>query len=165
MINMPANSNSFPLLLGLLLLFCSSWKIIWWIQFYLSKKFCRFVWFVLAAVTDGMHCTLCITLTPEYLRKICFEYQKLVFLKKRNVMAKNTSILLGDYFENFINEEISSGRFSSASEVVRTALRLLELEEQKIKKLREEIEIGEKSEMISNFDHEAHLASLHKKYL
>ena len=32
-------------------------------------------------------------------------------------------------------------------------------------KLREEIEIGEKSEMISNFDHEAHLASLHKKYL
>ena len=80
-------------------------------------------------------------------------------------MAKNTSILLGDYFENFINEEISSGRFNSASEVVRTALRLLELEEQKVKKLREEIEIGEKSGMISNFDHEAHLASLHKKYL
>jgi antitoxin ParD1/3/4 len=80
-------------------------------------------------------------------------------------MAKNTSILLGDYFENFIKEEISSGRFSSASEVVRTALRLLELEEQKVKKLREEIEIGEKSEMISNFDYEAHLASLHKKYL
>ncbi|MBA4155734.1 type II toxin-antitoxin system ParD family antitoxin [Flavobacterium sp.] len=80
-------------------------------------------------------------------------------------MAKNTSILLGDYFENFISEEISSGRFSSASEVVRTALRLLELEEQKIKKLREEIEIGEKSGMVSNFDPEAHLASLHKKYL
>jgi antitoxin ParD1/3/4 len=59
-------------------------------------------------------------------------------------MAKNTSILLGDYFESFINEEISSGRFSSASEVVRTALRLLELEEHKIKKFRDEIEIGEK---------------------
>jgi antitoxin ParD1/3/4 len=80
-------------------------------------------------------------------------------------MAKNTSILLGDYFESFINEEISSGRFSSASEVVRTALRLLELEEQKIKKLREEIEIGEKSGMVSNFDSEAHLVNLHKKYL
>ncbi|MCL9771202.1 type II toxin-antitoxin system ParD family antitoxin [Flavobacterium sp. HXWNR69] len=80
-------------------------------------------------------------------------------------MAKNTSILLGDYFENFIREEISSGRFSSASEVVRTALRLFELEEQKIKKLREEIEIGEKSGMVSNFDPEAHLASLHKKHL
>ena len=80
-------------------------------------------------------------------------------------MAKNTSILLGDYFENFISQEISSGRFSSASEVVRTALRLLELEEQKMKRLREEIEIGEKSGMVSNFDSEAHLASLHKKYL
>ena len=80
-------------------------------------------------------------------------------------MAKNTSILLGNHFENFINEEIASGRFSSASEVMRTALRLLELEEEKIKQLRREIEIGEKSGMVSNFDPEAHLASLHKKYL
>lgn len=80
-------------------------------------------------------------------------------------MAKNTSILLGDHFENFISEEISSGRFSSASEVVRTALRLLEIEEQKIKQLRKEIQIGIDSGMVENFDPDAHLASLHKKYL
>jgi antitoxin ParD1/3/4 len=80
-------------------------------------------------------------------------------------MGKNTSILLGDYFENFIHEKVSSGRFNSASEVIRTALRLLELEEEKVKKLREEIEIGEKSGMVSNFDSENHLANLHKKYL
>ena len=80
-------------------------------------------------------------------------------------MAKNTSILLGDHFENFISDEISSGRFSSVSEVVRTALRLLELEEQKIKKFRAEIEIGEKSGMVSNFNPETHLANLHKKHL
>ena len=80
-------------------------------------------------------------------------------------MAKNTSILLGDHFENFISDEISSGRFSSVSEVVRTALRLLELEEQKMKKFREEIEIGEKSGMVSNFNPETHLANLHKKHL
>lgn len=80
-------------------------------------------------------------------------------------MAKNTSVLIGDHFEKFISEEVSSGRFSSASEVVRSALRLLELEEEKIKKFRQEIEIGEKSDMISNFDSEAHLARLHKKYL
>jgi antitoxin ParD1/3/4 len=80
-------------------------------------------------------------------------------------MAKNTSILLGDHFENFISEEISSGRYSSASEVVRTALRLLEIEEQKIKQLRKEIQIGIDSGMVENFDPDAHLASLHKKYL
>lgn len=80
-------------------------------------------------------------------------------------MAKNTSILLGDHFESFISEEIASGRFSSASEVIRTALRLLEVEAQKIKQLRREIEIGEESGMVSNFDPEAHLASLHKKHL
>ena len=80
-------------------------------------------------------------------------------------MSKNTSILLDNHFENFISDEISSGRFSSASEVVISALRLLELEEQKIKNFKAEIEIGEKSEMISNFDSEAHLANLHKKYL
>ena len=44
-------------------------------------------------------------------------------------MAKNTSILLGEYFENFFNEKISTGKFLSVSEVIRTALRLLEHEE------------------------------------
>lgn len=46
-------------------------------------------------------------------------------------MAKNTSILLGDYFDKFIHHQIQTGRFSSASEVVRTALRLFEQEEHK----------------------------------
>jgi len=43
-------------------------------------------------------------------------------------MGRNTSILLGDHFEEFISKEVSSGKYSSASEVVRTALRLLEAE-------------------------------------
>lgn len=78
-------------------------------------------------------------------------------------MAKNTSVLLGDHFERFIQEEISTGRYQSASEVIRSALRLLELEGQKIKLLKEAIEKGEQGEMIYNFDPEAHLKSLHKK--
>lgn len=80
-------------------------------------------------------------------------------------MAKNTSILLGNHFESFINTEIASGKYNSASEVIRTALRLLELEEQKTKRLLEELEIGEKSEMIENFDPEKHLQNIHRKYL
>lgn len=80
-------------------------------------------------------------------------------------MAKNTSILLGDYFENFINGQVKTGKFSSASEVVRAALRLLEVEEEKIKRLRYEIELGEKSGMVSDFDPEIYLTSLHKKHL
>ncbi len=46
-------------------------------------------------------------------------------------MAKNTSIFLGDYFDNFINQQIKSGKYSSVSEVVRTALRMFEHEESK----------------------------------
>lgn len=46
-------------------------------------------------------------------------------------MAKNASILLGSYFENFISQQIKSGKSSSASEVVKTALRMFEYEESK----------------------------------
>lgn len=80
-------------------------------------------------------------------------------------MARNTSILLGEHFENFISEEVSSGRYSSASEVVRTALRLLETEEQKKDALIKALVAGEQSAKIDNFDSKAHLAALHKKHL
>jgi antitoxin ParD1/3/4 len=80
-------------------------------------------------------------------------------------MAKNTSILLGTHFENFITEEISSGKFSSASEVIRTALRLLELEEQKTKHLKRELELGENSKITNSFNSKNHLQNLRKKHL
>ena len=80
-------------------------------------------------------------------------------------MAKNTSILLGEHFEKFITNEISSGRYSSASEVVRTALRMLQSEEEKKSMLRKALIQGEKSKRVENFDPKVHLAKLHKKYL
>lgn len=80
-------------------------------------------------------------------------------------MAKNTSILLGNHFDDFISSEIASGRYKSAGEVIRTALRLLENEEDKMKKLRSELEEGEKSGFVENFDPQAHLESLGKKHL
>ncbi len=80
-------------------------------------------------------------------------------------MARNTSILLGEYFDNFINNQVKSGKFSSASEVVRTALRLFEQQENSKKILVKELEAGEKSKMISNFDRKEGLATLHSKHL
>ncbi len=80
-------------------------------------------------------------------------------------MAKNTSILLGEHFEKFISNEVSSGKYSSASEVVRTALRILQSEEEKKSALLKALITGEKSRRIENFDPKVHLAKLHKKHL
>jgi antitoxin ParD1/3/4 len=78
-------------------------------------------------------------------------------------MGKNTSILLGSHFENFIKGIISTGRYNSASEVIRTALRLLETEEQKTIELRKALEQGENSEIIDDFNPKDHLQELHRK--
>jgi len=75
-------------------------------------------------------------------------------------MARNTSILLGEYFENFINEQIATGKYSSVSEVVRTALRIFEQEESKKKSLINELKIGEKSAKVKNFDRNKNLEML-----
>ena len=78
-------------------------------------------------------------------------------------MARNTSILLGEHFEDFISSKVSSGRYSSASEVVRTALRLLELDESKRKNLSKALQQGEKSGFDKNFDAKANLKKLRSK--
>ena len=67
-------------------------------------------------------------------------------------MGKNTSISLGNHFEEFIREEVNSGRYSSASEVIRSALRLLEAEEQKERELIKALQEGEQSGFVENFD-------------
>lgn len=76
-------------------------------------------------------------------------------------MKKKTSILLGDYFEDFINEEVKSGRYSSANEVIQSALRLLEREERKELALVKALEIGEESGFVENFEPIEHLKKLH----
>lgn len=60
-------------------------------------------------------------------------------------MGKNTSITLGEHFEGFIAQQIAEGRYASASEVVRAALRQFEDSEKKAAMLRRLLEEGEKS--------------------
>ncbi len=60
-------------------------------------------------------------------------------------MAKNTSMTLGEHFDGFISHQIQSGRYSSASEVVRAGLRVLEDKESKLNVLRQMLTDGEES--------------------
>ena len=60
-------------------------------------------------------------------------------------MAKNTSVVLGDHFENFVREQVRSGRYGSVSDVLRASLRLLEEREEGLARLREALIAGEDS--------------------
>ena len=60
-------------------------------------------------------------------------------------MARNTSISLGEHFDQFIAQQLADGRYGSASEVVRAALRLLEEREDKILAVRKALREGEES--------------------
>lgn len=75
-------------------------------------------------------------------------------------MSKNTSISLGSYFDQFVQNQLSSGRYKNVSEIIRAALRLLEDEESKVIALKNAIHDGLNSPRIENFDFEDHLAKL-----
>ena len=75
-------------------------------------------------------------------------------------MGRNTSISLGDHFENFVDNKVSTGRFKNASEVIRAGLRLLEEEETKIIALRKAIDEGFESGLVKNFNPKKHLEKL-----
>lgn len=78
-------------------------------------------------------------------------------------MSKNTSISLGNYFEDFIQNQITAGRYKNVSEVVRAGLRLLENEESKIKALKNAIQEGIDSGITENFDPKENLKVLKEK--
>lgn len=78
-------------------------------------------------------------------------------------MDKNTSISLGNYFDQFVQNTVKQGRFKNVSEVIRAGLRLLEEEENKITVLKSVIQEGIDSGVALDFDPEEHLASLKAK--
>ena len=76
---------------------------------------------------------------------------------------KTTSVALGPHFEDFIQASILSGRYNNASEVVRSGLRLLEDQEQKMAALRSAIDEGINSGYVEDFNFDAHLEELKAK--
>jgi len=80
-------------------------------------------------------------------------------------MARNTSILLGEYYDSFVSKQVKTGKFASASEVIRNALRLFEENENAKKNLLKELRKGERSGIATDFDPDKFLASLHKKHI
>ena len=78
-------------------------------------------------------------------------------------MNKNTSISLGNYFNSFVEDSISEGRYKNASEMIRAGLRLLEEEESKIRILKNAINEGIASGIAYDFDPQEHLESLKLK--
>lgn len=80
-------------------------------------------------------------------------------------MAKNTSMSLGDHFAGFIDSQVKSGRYGSASDVVRAGLRLLEEHESKVKALQEALLEGERSGEPQVFDRDGLLKRIHDKHI
>ena len=70
-------------------------------------------------------------------------------------MGKNTSVNLNDHFDTFIEQQIEQGRYTSASEVVRAGLRLLEEREAELSSLRAALIEGESSGSAVPFDFDA----------
>jgi len=73
---------------------------------------------------------------------------------------KNTLISLGNYFEQFVNSQVSVGRYKNVSEIVRAGLRLLENEESKVIALRNAIQEGVESGIAHDFDPKKNLDKL-----
>ena len=73
---------------------------------------------------------------------------------------KNTSISLGNYFDQFVSNQVSVGRYKNVSEVIRAGLRLLEDEEAKVIALRNAIQKGIESPRVENFNFDENLKQL-----
>jgi antitoxin ParD1/3/4 len=82
--------------------------------------------------------------------KPCRERRTLV----QYAMSKNLSFSVGEHFDGFIEAQVSEGRYSSASDVVRAALRLLEDQETRLAALRAALIEGEESGVSSRDVHD-----------
>lgn len=78
-------------------------------------------------------------------------------------MIHHTTISLSEHANNIVTKEIEKGQFSNPSEVVQAALLLLEKQAFAQKELLAELEEGERSGFVQDFDRHQFLEQLHKK--
>ncbi|PLC49883.1 type II toxin-antitoxin system ParD family antitoxin [Pollutimonas subterranea] len=80
-------------------------------------------------------------------------------------MARNTSISLGNHFVEFVDTQVASGRYGSASDVVRAGLRMLESHESQVRALQEALKAGEDSGAAVPFDAASFLERMRTSYV
>jgi antitoxin ParD1/3/4 len=83
-------------------------------------------------------------------------------LNNEKTQMATTSLSLGEHWESFIKREVTSGRYGSASEVVRDALRCMEERNARLAALRAHLAEGEAQavagDFVTDFSMEALLA-------
>lgn len=102
----------------------------------------------------------------EFLLKLPIVWPVIIYSDVRHTLAlvrcdlaKNISINLGEHFDGFITQQIESGRYGSASKVVRAGIRMLENAENKLETLRRLLKEGEDSS-IAGYSYETFIAEL-----
>jgi len=78
--------------------------------------------------------------------------------------SRNTSVVLGEHFSGFIDRQVKSGRYGTASDVMRAGLRLLEEHEAKVSALDAALALGEHSGTPRPLDFEAFKARMRAGY-
>jgi antitoxin ParD1/3/4 len=76
-------------------------------------------------------------------------------------MTKSTSVNLSDHFCTFIAEQVETGRYGSASEVVREGLRILEERQARLQALNRALQDGLDSGIAEDFEFDAWLERRH----
>ncbi len=86
-------------------------------------------------------------------------------MSKKALVPQNTSIALDDYCAEFVDAQVRTGRYGSASDVVRAGLRLLEEHEARVHALQSALVAGEASGSPAPFDRKAFLKRMRAKYV
>ena len=79
-------------------------------------------------------------------------------------MSDLNNIALGDYWDDFINAQMRSGKYASANDVIRAALRLLEMQELRKHGILKALIQGEESGFVEGFGREGFFDDLHRKH-